>query len=124
MIITIPFKTPTINHLYTRNRFTGGRCKTNEANKLRKEILKIVDGINERLAEYDGAPLGVDVSIFENWYCKNGSIKKKDIANREKFLIDSVFEGLGIDDRMIFYHSMRKVQSETEEKAVLTIEVL
>ncbi len=128
MIITIPFKTPTINHLYTRNRYTGGKCLTNEANKLKKEIRKIVDKI---LSEHTNSwpslyekPLGVDVAIFEDWYCKNESVKKKDVANREKFLIDAVFDALGIDDKYIFYNSIRKVQSKTEEKAVITIEVL
>jgi len=45
---------------------------------------------------------------------------EKDIANRKKFLIDSVFRGLGLDDSFIFEHTMFKVQSE-EEKAAITI---
>ena len=44
--------------------------------------------------------------------------------NRTKFLIDSVFQALDIDDKLIFEHTIKKIQSETEEKAVINIEVL
>ena len=50
-------------------------------------------------------------------------MKKKDIANREKFLIDSVFNALGLDDCFIFEHAMRKAQSD-EEKAIIIIAFL
>lgn len=126
MIITIPFRTPTINHLYWHRGHV--KILKTEAKKLRKEIDEIVrkivfvnPGIWKNLKD---KPLGVDVSIFEDWYCNNGSVKKLDVANREKFLVDSVFKALGIDDKFIFYQSMRKVQSATQEKAVITIEVL
>ncbi len=122
MIITIPFKTPTVNHLYWHKGHV--KILKTEAKNLRKEIVEIVDNIPRAERVLPERPLGVDVSIFEDWYFKNGSIKKLDIANREKFLIDSVFKALGIDDKFIFYQSMRKVQSETEEKSVITIEAL
>lgn len=67
--------------------------------------------------------LKVNILIFEDWYCKNGSVKKKDVANREKFLIDAVFEALGIDDRFIFIERIEKIQSASE-KAIIDIEVL
>lgn len=122
MIITIPFKTPTINHLYW-HRGNIKILKT-EARKLQREILEIVDKIRDDSLRIRSEPLSVHVDIFEDWYFKNGSIRKIDVANREKFLIDSVFKALGIDDKFIFYQSMKKVQSKTEEKAVITIEVL
>ena len=48
------------------------------------------------------------------WYNKNATIKKRDIANLEKFLIDSVMKDLEADDCQIFFTSMQKVVSETE----------
>ena len=96
---------------------------TNEANKLKKEITAIVDR-DKRGFWGDPKPLRVSIDIFENWECKDGSVKKKDIANREKFLVDSIFNALGVDDRYIFEHTMRKIQSEDIEKAVITIEVI
>ena len=48
------------------------------------------------------------------WYNKNGTIKKRDIANLEKFLIDSVMKDLDADDSQIFSITIKKVVSETE----------
>jgi len=52
---------------------------------------------------------------------KKGEVKRKDVANREKFLIDSVFDALGIDDKFIFEHNISKCQ-DTEEFALIKIE--
>ena len=94
-----------------------------EAKKIKKEIEEIVKPIlNLSGKENFLQKLKVRVAIHENWYCKNGSVKRKDVANREKFLIDSVFEALDIDDKMIFEHTMSKVQSN-EEFALIKIEV-
>lgn len=116
MIIKIPFKTPSVNHLYFN--FKNVRILTKEARQLKKDIAEIVEKLEIDIA--NDKPLKVVCSIYEDWYCKNGTIKRADIANREKFLIDAVFDGLGIDDRFIFEHSMIKVQS-LEEKAIIEI---
>lgn len=115
MEILIPFKTPTVNHLY----YHRGNIKVliKEARVLREEILKLIPVNNEFT---DGDLLEVEVYICENWFCRNGDIKRKDISNREKFLLDSVFQGLNLNDKQIFKHSMFKVQSE-EEKTIIKI---
>ena len=124
MIFTIPFKTPTINHLYWHR----GNIKimTKDARDLKKEIIEIIHS-QQVLAPISSKPadtyLRVEVDVYEDWHTIEGYVKKKDIANREKFLIDCVFEGLGIDDKFIFIQTMRKVQS-CEEKSVIKIEVI
>jgi hypothetical protein len=118
MQIIIPFKTPSVNHLYYH--FRNAKILTKEARELQKQIKEICPKecyIKERL-------LKVVVEIYEDWYFKNGNVAKKDVSNREKFLIDSVFSALDLDDKFIFEQSLKKIQSETEEKAVITIEVL
>lgn len=122
MQIIIPFKTPTVNHLYTRNRF-GNQCKTGEANNLKKQIVEMVNAIPIDPIREPPVKLKVTIEIYENWYTKKGDVKKKDISNREKFLIDAVFDALNLDDKMIFEHKMIKVQSN-EEKSIINIEVL
>jgi len=112
MIIQIPFKTPTINHLYGQRGFQ--RYLTSEAKKIKKKIQNICEGMKG----IDGK-VKIRVEIFENWHTLKGEIKKKDIANREKFLIDSIFESLGMDDSQIFKHIMIKRQGE--EKAIVII---
>ena len=116
MIIEIPFKTPTINHLY----YHRGNIKIlkPEGRKLREEIAKIVQAIPFDLKE---SYLKIEVEIYEDWFFKNGKIATKDIANREKFLIDSIFKALELDDKLIFETRLKKCQSQKEEKAVVKI---
>jgi Holliday junction resolvase RusA-like endonuclease len=118
MEIIIPFKTPSINHLYGQHGWH--KYLTKEGRELRSKII----GLVERNVDLVNKKLKVDVTIYENWEYKTGEVARKDVNNREKFLIDSVFEGLGLDDKMIYVHSMSKMQSETEEKAVIVIGVL
>ena len=120
MKITIPFKTPTINHLYFI--WNNRRIMTREAKKVREKIIEIVDKVSTDYLLLTSLPLKAHIDVYENWLNKDGSVKKMDIANREKFLIDSVFKALGIDDRYIFQLTMRKVQSK-EEYVEVTIEV-
>ena len=120
MIITIPFKTPTINHLYGQHGVS--KYLKPKAKELRERIGAIVQNtIKEEFLEDDR--LRVSVYIMEDWYTKKGAVKNKDVANREKFLIDSVFGALGIDDKQIFEHKMKKVQSiSTDEWCEIKIE--
>lgn len=123
MIIEIPFKTPTINHLYGQHGVR--KYLKPEAKKLREEIKMICLSCLGH-GDYDLGrmkKLSIHVSIYEDWYTKKGEVKRKDISNREKFLVDSVFDALGIDDKMIFKHTMEKIQSN-KEKAVIKIEEL
>jgi len=119
MQIVIPFKTPSINKIYFN--WNNRRILSAEAKEMIEEIKEIIDELKlEKLPE---KPLIVDVDVYEDWFCKDGSIKRKDVLNREKFLIDSVFKALGVDDKLIWESRFRKVQSEGE-KAILTIKVL
>ena len=120
MQIKIPFKTPSVNHLYFV--WKGRKILTKEARALKKEIAEIIGETG--IIGFSEKPLKVSVDIYENWFCKNGEVYKKDIANREKFLIDAVFEALEMDDKFIFESKFKKIQSETEEAAIITIEVL
>ena len=87
------------------------RILTKEARQLKKEIKEIVNGIPMDIQEQK---LKVEVEIHEDWLTKKGEVKRKDISNREKFLIDAIFDALGIDDKFIFEHTMKKVQSNKE----------
>ena len=117
MQIKIPFKTPTINLMYAT--FNGNRVKSKEARLLGKEVADIV--LNSPTEIINGE-LSVLIEIHSNWYNKDGTIKKRDIANLEKFITDSVFEYLDdMDDKQIFELKMKKIQSE-EEFSIIKIE--
>jgi len=112
MRIELPWKTPTINHLYGQH----GKVKylKPEAKGLREEIKKIIFRMDLSDMHDKDSHLQVHVQVLEDWYCKNGTVKRKDVSNREKFLIDSIFEALELDDKMIFKHTMEKIQSDHE----------
>jgi len=122
--IIIDKKTPSVNHLYGHNKFGHFYIKK-EGRELREYILKKVKNKipKGKLKHFQDIKLIVSVDIYENWFTKKGTVKKIDIANREKFLIDSVFNALGLDDCFIFEHIMKKIQSR-DEKAMITISFL
>lgn len=115
MIIKIPFKTPTVNLMYAT--FHGHRVKSKEARELSKKIEEIV---KDNFEQIEGK-LTVLIEIYSNWYNKDGTIKKRDIANLEKFITDSVFNALPeMDDRQIFKIELRKIQLN-KEYTIVTI---
>ena len=112
--IEIPFKTPTVNLMYAT--FHGHRVKSKESRDLSKEVELIVRSTSTETIEGE---LIVEINIYSNWYNKNGTIKKRDIANLEKFITDSIFAGLeDMDDKQIFKITMNKIQSEKEEAII------
>ena len=92
--------------------FRGNRIKSKLARELSKEVKEIV--LNNQTEKIEGE-LKVFIDIYSNWYNKDGSIKKRDIANLEKFITDSIFSNLeGMDDSQIFFISLNKIQSDNE----------
>lgn len=110
MKFIIPFKTPTINHLY--GQYGYRKFLKPEARVLREKIKEIIYKQNDDLVI--GGRLSINIKIHENWLNKDRSIKRKDISNREKFLVDSIFEDLNVDDKQIFKHTMQKIQDIKE----------
>ena len=116
--IKIPFKTPTSNHLYWHRG--NMKIMTKDARELREEIRKIVIKSLPFVCANLNDGLKVEIEVHENWHTKKGDVARKDIANREKFLIDSVFKVLDIDDKYIFEHKFIKVQNN-EEYSIIKI---
>lgn len=114
--ITIPFKTPTTNTLYYVSR--GRLVKSSNGRLFAARIKKIVEDLN---LECLSGKLGVIINVHEDWYCKNGKLKKEDVVNREKLIIDSIFSAFpGMDDSQIFTITLNKVQ-DSEEFAEVSI---
>jgi Holliday junction resolvase RusA-like endonuclease len=57
----------------------------------------------------------------QDWYFMNGKIKKQDVQNLNRLLIDAMFKGLGLDDRNLFCTIDEKVQSQDQEKTVVKL---
>ena len=126
MRIIIKGKTPSVNNLYGHNHF-GSTYMKKEAKFLRAEIIKTVQeqAIKQgfKLEDWSGRLLRCSVIIHEDWFCKKplGKVKVKDISNREKFLVDSVFLGLELGDEFIWQHTMTK-QDSTQQIAIVDLD--
>lgn len=118
--IIINKRTPSINHLYHQHGFRKFLSK--EAKELRNYIeSKVSEQVSKKdIKEYKDKELKVVLEIYENWYTKKGTVYRKDLGNKEKFIIDSVFNKLEIDDKFIFNMTMIKVDSK-QDKTILTI---
>ena len=117
MKFRISFKTPTVNTMYAT--FHGHRVKSKEARELSKEVGLIVKTTPYEVIEGE---LEVTIDIYSNWYNKDGTIKKRDLANLEKFITDSIFANFEeMDDKQIFKITMDKHQS-VEEYSIINIE--
>ncbi len=123
--IIINEKVPSVNHLYYHKPPFGVKVLSVKARPLRERIIK--ETIKQLKAQGYYQPkwnkrlLKVKVEIYENWFTKKHTVFKKDIANKEKFLIDSIFKGLDLDDSYVWRHELSKVDSQ-EFKVIVTIE--
>lgn len=53
----------------------------------------------------------LEIQIRNEWYCKNGSVKRFDIQNMEKILIDAIAEKYDFDDSIVWKKSAEKIRS-------------
>jgi len=52
------------------------------------------------------------IKAHNDWYYKNGKLKKADVQNLTKVIIDAISEKLGFDDSQVWRATTDKVQSE------------
>ena len=70
--------------------------------------------------------LRFDISIYDNWYTKEGSVRKRDIQNLDKIIIDACCERLGIGDERVWERTIRKLSDDKLKDGftVVKIEVI
>jgi len=128
MEINLPYKTNfSVNSMYRVTR--QGKFLKREALNLRTKIIKDIKDIKDvkNKGQYEtlrDKKLTVGIIFIENWLYKNGEERRADLDNRLKFLIDSVFKGLNLEDKMIYELYARKEQSELSEETRITIDEL
>src|SRR5688572_13939662 len=55
-----------------------------------------------------------NADVYTETLFKNGNVRKLDLQNMEKALIDAICEKLGLSDEFIFQKFTRKIQSEKD----------
>lgn len=117
---------PSTNHLYTTNSF-GGRTLSILAKVYKRDIVDTVVSLllNSRISPLKDTPYGLRLVYFMPHLLNRTKrakhrFKKVDVENRQKVLIDALFEGFGIDDCCLFHLEARKVALTGEEEPYVT----
>ncbi len=79
-----------------------------------KEFKKIVGLYTPKLKYDENDLFKLKVYIHNNWYYKNGKVKRQDIQNMDKLLIDAMCKKLGFDDCRIWDSRFIKIQDDKE----------
>lgn len=83
---------------------------TKEAKDFKKTVFLTTPNMNIR----EDSLFKIKIDIHNNWYYKNKGLKKQDVQNMDKLLIDALFQKLGIDDSRLMYISINKIQDTTQ----------
>lgn len=60
----------------------------------------------------------MEMEYHGRWHYKNGKVKRKDIQNLDKILIDAIFERIGCDDSRLWEIKGTKVEDVCENTLV------
>lgn len=120
----LPFP-PTMNHRMIPMR---GRLILSPDHRAYKKLLELYLHRKFLLADAENLKekiLKVEVQYVgprESWFTKKNEIKKKDVENRHKALLDGIFSFLDLDDSQIFEITIKKVVGGSELMAFVKIE--
>lgn len=67
---------------------------------------------------------GITISMHYDWYYKNGKLRKLDLSNLDKLVIDAVSEKMGIDDSHIVQVYLFKIQNITNSHTDILVTIL
>lgn len=68
-------------------------------------------------------PVAMDIYVVQDWFFKNGNMKKQDIQNMVKVIVDLIAEKQGWDDSQVTSITAHKLQSD-KRQYVLVKEIL
>lgn len=113
---------PSNNAIYASGRFNGitRRYLSKKAKEYVKEF-RTWAVINreqlKHLAEFleNNDSVSIFINYTTQWKNKNGSLKKKDVMNYDKLMIDQLFSSIGQDDSKITSAVLQKIHSDDAE---------
>ena len=110
---TIPLMPPSMNSLYNVI-FSMKRVELKPEIRLWKTQAKQFVPVWKQLGKSKSGWLYFNADVYTQVYFKNGKVRKIDLQNMEKCLIDAVCEKLGIEDEFIFQKFTRKLDSDKD----------
>lgn len=110
---TLPYP-PSMNSLYGINYRTRSVYLTNDARYWKSKAKLLIP-------HYPIPSFGrifIELQARNHWYCKNGNIRKADVHNLVKVVVDAISEKCGFDDSQVWSFSCNKVESNEQTVAV------
>lgn len=104
----IPLLPPSMNKLYAINYRTKSVYMTPEARTFKSQMKMFITPFEVKRSD----KLDMKLDVYSNFYCKNGNIKRSDIHNLIKVVVDALSERLGFDDSQVFSFTANKIQSD------------
>lgn len=109
MNFTIPGKTLSANDLYRHTR--TGVYLSPEAKDYKKNAAYFVKEAYPP-KQYRGGPLRLVLEVVDDWFTKDGKVRRIDADNLIKLVQDAIFQNLDIDDSMVFDARVKKIQNK------------
>ena len=111
---------PSVNAMYATNTKTGRRFKT-KISMAFDQIASFMTYSGPKLLP--NIPYRAELDFYGDWHCKDGSIRKKDLDNLGKQVLDVLVKfSLEWDDSQIIELRMRKVNKGIgREKTVIRL---
>lgn len=119
--LTLDGKIASVNKIYCRGR-NGQVFLSPEAAAYRKEVKPVIEAALVALKPGDRYEKGLIVMKAEIWYpffTKGKDVRRVDVDNFSKQLIDSIFPVLGLDDKLIFDLRLKKKHHTGQPKCVV-----
>lgn len=105
-------KIASVNTIYVRGR-NGGVFISPEVRKYREDNKPIVkEALKASGTKYENGIIKMSVKVCTNYFTKADEIRKVDIDNTAKQILDTVFPALDIDDKTVFELNLKKVHYE------------
>lgn len=110
-----------VNKIYLRGRH-GGVYLAPEVVQYRKDVKPVIQKELKALKQsdtYEGGLIVMKAEIWADFFTKGGAVRRVDVDNFAKQLIDSIFPVLGIDDSLIFDLTLKKKPYKGQPKCVI-----
>ena len=115
-------KITSVNKTYMRGRY-GGTYLAPEVKAYREEVFPVVQAAHKKSkTKYTDGYLVVKIQVYTKFFTKAGGIRRLDIDNFAKNVIDAIFPPLEVDDKAIFDLQLKKVHYEGNPYITVSIE--
>ena len=99
-------KCPSYNIAFKINHRTKKVYLSKVAHDFKRDLKMATPHLDMKKVKY----LLFNIDVMQDWFYKNGKLKRQDVQNMDKLIIDAVCDKLGVDDSIVIQSSIQKIQ--------------